>query len=117
MEHSVLIVEDDELLAGNIQTYLERKNFEALVCHSAEEALELLQDQVPDVLLTAYEPDVRLEVVKTDLDLKPVKVYLIWHQRTNAHPAHRWFRGFILEQYDRFNGKQQKPSVVASSAR
>ena len=52
MEHSVLIVEDDELLAGNIQTYLERKNFEALVCHSAEEALELLQNQLPDVLLT-----------------------------------------------------------------
>ncbi|AYF90000.1 sigma-54-dependent Fis family transcriptional regulator [Pseudomonas sp. DY-1] len=52
MEHSVLIVEDDEMLAGNIQTYLERKNFEALVCHSAEEALELLRDQVPDVLLT-----------------------------------------------------------------
>ncbi|BAU76658.1 sigma-54-dependent transcriptional regulator [Metapseudomonas furukawaii] len=52
MEHSVLIVEDDELLAGNIRTYLERKNFEALVCHSAEEALELLQEQVPDVLLT-----------------------------------------------------------------
>jgi DNA-binding NtrC family response regulator len=52
MEHSVLIVEDDELLAGNIQTYLVRKNFEALVCHSAEEALELLQSQLPDVLLT-----------------------------------------------------------------
>ncbi|WP_044873992.1 sigma-54 dependent transcriptional regulator [Pseudomonas sp. LFM046] len=52
MEHSVLIVEDDEILAGNIQTYLERKNFEAVVCHSAEEALDLLKDQVPDVLLT-----------------------------------------------------------------
>ncbi len=52
MEQSVLIVEDDELLAGNIQTYLERKNFEALVCHSAEEALELLRSQLPDVLLT-----------------------------------------------------------------
>lgn len=52
MEHSVLIVEDDELLAGNIQAYLERKNFEALVCHSAEEALELLRSQMPDVLLT-----------------------------------------------------------------
>ncbi|MFC5697100.1 sigma-54-dependent transcriptional regulator [Pseudomonas sp. GCM10022186] len=52
MEHSVLIVEDDELLAGNIQTYLERRNFEALVCHSAEEALELLRGQLPDVLLT-----------------------------------------------------------------
>ncbi|AOE87530.1 sigma-54-dependent transcriptional regulator [Pseudomonas sp. TCU-HL1] len=52
MEHSVLIVEDDELLAGNIQTYLVRKNIEAMVCHSAEEALELLEQQVPDVLLT-----------------------------------------------------------------
>jgi DNA-binding transcriptional LysR family regulator len=72
---------------------------------------------VPDVLLTAYEPDVKLEIVKTALDLKPVDVYLIWHQRTNAHPAHRWFRSFILEQYDRFNGKQPKPTVVASQAR
>jgi len=72
---------------------------------------------VPDVLLTSYEPDVKLEVVKTELDLKPVDVYLIWHQRTNAHPAHRWFRSFILEQYDRFNGKQPAPTAVASRAR
>ena len=38
MEHSILLVEDDELLAENIQTYLERKDFEVTVCHSAEEA-------------------------------------------------------------------------------
>ena len=52
MEHSILVVEDDELLAENIQTYLERKNFEAMVCHSAEEALEVLKTYQPDVVLT-----------------------------------------------------------------
>ncbi|MBM7059181.1 sigma-54-dependent Fis family transcriptional regulator [Pseudomonas sp. UL073] len=52
MEHSILIVEDDETLAGNIQTYLERKDYEAVVCHSAEEALEVLKDFHPDILLT-----------------------------------------------------------------
>lgn len=52
MEHSILVVEDDELLAENIQTYLERKNFEVTVCHSAEEALELLQRVQPDAVLT-----------------------------------------------------------------
>ncbi len=52
MEHSILVVEDDELLAENIQTYLERKDFDAMVCHSAEEALELLKTCQPDVVLT-----------------------------------------------------------------
>ncbi|GAB3385224.1 sigma-54-dependent transcriptional regulator [Azotobacter armeniacus] len=54
MEHSILIVEDDETLAGNIQTYLERKQYEARVCNSAEEALEVLGTQRPDVLLTDH---------------------------------------------------------------
>jgi DNA-binding NtrC family response regulator len=52
MEHSILVVEDDELLASNIQTYLERRDFEARVCHSAEDALKLLQNWRPDVVLT-----------------------------------------------------------------
>jgi DNA-binding NtrC family response regulator len=52
MEHSILLVEDDELLAANIQTYLERKDFEVTICHSAEEALEQLNTFVPDVVLT-----------------------------------------------------------------
>lgn len=42
MEHRILLVEDDELLASNIQNYLERRHFEVRVCQSAEEALELL---------------------------------------------------------------------------
>jgi DNA-binding response OmpR family regulator len=52
MEHSILVVEDDELLASNIQTYLERRDFEARVCHSAEDALKTLQTWRPDVVLT-----------------------------------------------------------------
>lgn len=54
MEHSILIVEDDEKLAENIQTYLERKNYEAWVCHSAEQALEFLKTQQPDLLLSDH---------------------------------------------------------------
>ena len=52
MEHSILLVEDDQLLAENIQTYLERKNFEVTICHSAEEALEKMTAFTPDVVLT-----------------------------------------------------------------
>src|SRR5262245_5613099 len=52
MEHSILVVEDDKLLAENIQTYLERKNFEVMVCHSAEDALARLKEFRPDVVLT-----------------------------------------------------------------
>jgi DNA-binding transcriptional LysR family regulator len=59
---------------------------------------------VPEVLLSIYEPDVELEILQPPLDLKPVPIYLIWHQRTHSHPAHRWFRDFILELYGQFNG-------------
>lgn len=52
MEHSILLVEDDELLASNIRTYLERKDFEVEVCHSAEDALQRLRVFQPDVVLT-----------------------------------------------------------------
>ncbi|MCY1481497.1 Regulatory protein AtoC [compost metagenome] len=52
MEQSILVVEDDETLAGNIQTYLERKDYEVMVCHSAEAALEALEGFQPDVVLT-----------------------------------------------------------------
>src|SRR5690606_23205704 len=43
---------DDELLASNIQSYLERKGNEVQVQHSAEAALESLSVFNPDVVLT-----------------------------------------------------------------
>lgn len=62
---------------------------------------------VPEVLLSTYEPDVELEILKPPLNLKPVPIYLIWHQRTHSHPAHRWFRDFIMDLYGQFNGGNQ----------
>lgn len=52
MEHSILVVEDDEILADNIRTYLGLKGFEVTVCHSAELALEQIQRAQPDAVLT-----------------------------------------------------------------
>lgn len=54
MELNILVVDDDELLASNIQTYLERKGYEAKVCFSAEAALESLNDFQPDVVFTDH---------------------------------------------------------------
>ena len=64
----VLLVEDDELLAENIQTYLERKDFEVTVCHSAEDALEQLGSFMPDIVLTDNSPYPALMVRKSWLE-------------------------------------------------
>ena len=52
MEHSILVVEDDEILADNIRTYLSLKGYEVTVCHSAELALEQIKRARPDAVLT-----------------------------------------------------------------
>ena len=52
MGPSILVVEDDEILADNIRTYLGLKGFEVTVCHSAELALEQVKQGLPDAVLT-----------------------------------------------------------------
>jgi len=54
MTHSILIVEDDEMLAGNIRLYLERNLWDVEVTHSAEAALSYLATTHPDVVLTDH---------------------------------------------------------------
>lgn len=54
MAHSILIVEDDEMLADNVRLYLERNHWEVAVVHSAEAALKLLETIHPDVVLTDH---------------------------------------------------------------
>jgi two-component system, NtrC family, response regulator AtoC len=54
MAGSVLIVEDDEVLADNMRLYLERNGWDAQVCGSAETALTALETARPDVLITDY---------------------------------------------------------------
>ncbi|WOD12857.1 sigma-54 dependent transcriptional regulator [Pseudomonas sp. NyZ704] len=52
MDKTILVVEDDRLLAENIQNYLQRRDYEAVICDSAERALELLNTTRPDIVLT-----------------------------------------------------------------
>ncbi|UCO97560.1 sigma-54 dependent transcriptional regulator [Metapseudomonas lalkuanensis] len=54
MANSILIVEDDEILADNFCTYLQRRQFDVMVCSSAEDALPIIEAQHPDLVLTDY---------------------------------------------------------------
>jgi DNA-binding NtrC family response regulator len=48
MSNSILVVEDDEILAANVCTYLERNGWDAQSCGSAEEAIKLVETLHPD---------------------------------------------------------------------
>ncbi|MFM9835261.1 MAG: sigma-54-dependent transcriptional regulator [Methylophilaceae bacterium] len=52
--NSILIIDDDTLLADNIRLYLERYQWETHVAYSAEDGLKRLEELRPDVLLTDY---------------------------------------------------------------
>ena len=51
MSYSVLIVEDEPVLARNMHTYLERHGIGCQLAASGEEGLELLEAERPDVVL------------------------------------------------------------------
>jgi two-component system, NtrC family, response regulator AtoC len=52
--NSILIIDDDTLLADNIRLYLERYQWETHVAYTAEDGLKRLGDLRPDVLLTDH---------------------------------------------------------------
>ena len=54
MSYAVLIVEDEETLAKNLRTYLERHGHEARVAGTAEEALSQLDTFRPDAVLLDF---------------------------------------------------------------
>ena len=51
MGDTILVVEDDAILADNLRTYLERSGWEAHVAGSAEQALTMIGTHHPDVVL------------------------------------------------------------------
>src|SRR5206468_8090826 len=51
---AVMIIEDEQVLAKNIRTYLERHQYEAIVVDSGEEAITRLDAFQPDVLVLDY---------------------------------------------------------------
>jgi len=80
MSKSVLIVEDDEILANNIRVYLERDGWEVSVSSSVEKALTMLETVRPDVVVTDYMLpgksglDLLREVIAMDPYIKVVMV-------------------------------------------
>lgn len=52
--HSILIIDDDTLLADNIRLYLERYQWETHVAYTAEDGLKKLEELRPDVVLTDF---------------------------------------------------------------
>ncbi len=77
---SVLIVEDDEILANNIRLYLDRDGWEVAVSSSVETALTMLETLRPDVVVTDYMLpgknglDLLREVIAMDSYIKVVMV-------------------------------------------
>jgi len=52
MRTKILVVEDDTAIRGLIHMYLEKSGFESYTANSAEEALDILEDQVIGIVLT-----------------------------------------------------------------
>jgi len=73
MPNSILIIEDEEMLADNIRTYLERNQWETHVVHSAEDGLSKLKDFRPDIVLTDYHLPGRtgLDLITSALAMDP----------------------------------------------
>ena len=80
MANSILIIEDDEMLADNIRVHLERNQWETHVVHSAEEGLKKLESLRPDMVLTDYmlPGKTGLDVIKGALAMDPqVKIIML----------------------------------------
>ncbi len=66
MDLLIHIIDDDELVSGTLERLIARKGHRALVSHTANEALEKMQEVIPDlVLLDLSLPDIDgIEVLK-----------------------------------------------------
>ncbi len=73
MANLILVVEDDELLAGNVCTYLGRNGWETQSCGSAEEAIKLVETLHPDgVVADNNLPNMSgVEMLKKVLEIDP----------------------------------------------
>jgi len=73
MANSILIIEDDTMLADNIREHLERNQWEVHVAHSAEEGLKKLETVRPDMVLTDQNLPGKtgLEMIKGALEIDP----------------------------------------------
>src|SRR6185369_3276827 len=80
MGRTILVVEDDEILAGNVCTYLARNGWEVENCGSAEEALKLIETLRPEAVVSDQNlPGLRgIEMLQKMREIDPmIKVILM----------------------------------------
>ena len=73
MGNSILIIDDDTLLADNIRLFLERSQWETHVEYNAEAGLKRLENLPPDIVLTDHMLPGKsgLDVIKGALAIDP----------------------------------------------
>jgi DNA-binding response OmpR family regulator len=54
LNHRILVVEDECVLAENVRTYLARRSPDVRIAGDAQRAMEIVQSFIPDVLVLDY---------------------------------------------------------------
>ena len=89
MVKSILVVEDDEILAGNVSAYLGRNGWDVHVCGSAEEALKLTESLSLDGVVTDQTlPQMcGVDLVQKLLQIDPAVKVIMMTGDDSAHTA------------------------------
>lgn len=63
---------------------------------------------VPERLAAVLAAPLKLRILQLPLQIPPMRLNLVWHERNTVHPAHRWLR-LRLIQACRADQKESKP--------
>lgn len=80
MANSILIIDDDEMLANNVRLYLERYEWHVEVAYSAGPGLKLLESMHPDIVLTDHmlPGKTGLQLIGSALEIDPqIKIVMM----------------------------------------
>ncbi|HBK34545.1 MAG: Two-component response regulator [Candidatus Uhrbacteria bacterium GW2011_GWE2_40_58] len=81
-EQTILIAEDDHFLSNIYQTKLKKEGFQVLIAKDGEEALSLIQEKKPsvvllDIMMSKLDGFGVLEEMQKDKDLKKIPVIIM----------------------------------------
>ncbi|MGH9936412.1 MAG: LysR family transcriptional regulator, partial [Blastocatellia bacterium] len=59
---------------------------------------------VPERLAQRFGRQLKLQSLRMPIDMPPLRLTLLWHERFHADPAHRWMREIITKTAGRIAG-------------
>jgi DNA-binding transcriptional LysR family regulator len=87
------------LIGDAIQKISHRRKVGLIVPHLVTVPFLTAQSEmlgvVPLRLARALSPSLRLRIVELPLEVPPLTMSLVWHERHQQDVAHRWFREFV----------------------